>query len=47
MEQQKRLDFETKEARKVNWQLDVCIVVSDKTYYNERRWNEDDKQNRK
>jgi hypothetical protein len=28
MEQQKRLDFETKKARQINWQLDVCIVVS-------------------
>ena len=28
MEQQKTLDFETKEVRKVNWNLDVCIVVS-------------------
>ena len=28
MEQQKRLDFETKEARQINWNLDVCIIVS-------------------
>ena len=47
MSEQKTLDFETQQARKVNWNLDVCIVVSENAYCNERRWNEDDKQNRK
>jgi len=28
MSEQKTLDFETQQARKVNWNLDVCIVVS-------------------